>query len=103
MIVRVPIAASSNEDRSHIGLSVLLLRLQAAAEIASSQINTDIVTCTTSATRKKSMNGINPCTTGVRASTSRIEKMPAATNATRPKVNQPVVVARAVVLRADSP
>ena len=102
MIINVPAAASSNDNRSHIGLSDSLLRLHVAAEKASNQMSTDKVTWMTRATRKKSMSGIRLCTIGVRARTSKIEKMPAATKATSPKVSQPLVVFRAVVLRIES-
>jgi len=46
----VPLHASQNEVRSHSGRSRLVLRLQSAADTASSQIRTDRLTCTTSAT-----------------------------------------------------
>lgn len=69
------------------GLFVVLLRLQQAAENASNQIITDNVTCTTSATRKKSTKGNSSCTRCVRARTRSIEKILAATREIRPRVN----------------
>ena len=98
-MIAVPLAANQNDSRSIPGRSVDVLRLQKAAEIASSQIITESVTWITSATRKKSRNGMNSCTTGVRASTSRIEKTPAATSDMSPRVSQAVVDRAAAGLR----
>ncbi len=76
---------------------MFVLRLHKAAEIARSHTSTDSVTCTTSDTWKKSMNGIQPCTIGVRASTSNTEKTPAKTSETRPIASQAEVAFRAPV------
>ena len=99
IITIVPKAASEKDRRSQIGRFLEVLRLQHAAETANSQMSTDKTTCTTRATRKKSMNGISPCTTGVRAKTSHMEKTPAARSDRRPRISQAVASRPAAGLR----
>ena len=72
-------------------------RLHSRPAMALNQTSTDRSTCTTNATRKKSVTGSQRFSSGVRAATSRIENTPEPISAARPSQSQPRARARCAV------
>ena len=77
------------------------ITLQSTPAKATNQMNTDMSTCTTSAVRKKSTQGMIACTPGVRDRTSRMANRPATIRAATPSHNQRNAKERAAGVAAD--